>query len=1032
MRIAHISDLHIRNSKYREEYRAAFDDLYEKLEDLEPDLVVNTGDTVHSKLSVSPELFDDVAHHCISISKIAPYWLILGNHDLNLKNPNRTDAISPVIRAIEGRTDYGVRLLTKGWQTGFFPGFKFWPYDIRANENFSPDPADINIGLYHGSVAGCVTDLGHALEDCETQVSRFDAMDYVLMGDIHKRQSFRDGRMQYPGSLIQQNYGEEPVKGFLLWDIRSKDEFSVDFHPIVAPGRFYTVQVPASLDVSGVVVPPGSRIKVMVAGELTPSKRWDLEKRLREGFSPLEVITPDPSAGLSQASLRIDDLVGSRDDLARKFLAEKGCDPTAAEEVLALLRKYEGEINDDLAARGTTWKLRSIAWDNMMNYGEENAIDLTKLGGLVGIFAPNASGKSSIFDILLQALFDRVSKDVPRNIDLVNDNKDSGRMLVSLEGNGREYTIERTIERINYGQRKLPETKQWGKTSLDFSAGDESLNGDSRPETERAIRRVIGSFEDFVLTTMLSQKQISGLPGGADILNCRETDRRKILFRFLDLDSYEGIHNAARDDLRGMMGGLKADRSKLAARAEELLVGREAAERAIDSARAELAAETTLLEGISGELGRVVDAERALRELREAEGSATELERMLRRDERALGDALRSQLGALSERDIHRAARPSDPDITLEDIAVRAGEIDRRLSAEQAQLSAWKTQQRQGERSLGTLEDIPCEGKFPTCRFISDALGFVDQRRSIQSAIDELTAAVAAGETERRSLEDHRVVHRALGDWERRQGELELAFLRAEDRVRDAEATVESRTRLLRAAQERLSAARAAVDLSSEARISELRAEEVRSIATIRERQRSLDGLMRALGVAQANESAAQQELKSHDSLRERTLVHERLVDLCGKNGLPYRVLGVVLPVINAEIAKILGGLVKFSVFFEDDPEEQSVSLFIRYGDYKSRPLSLGSGAEQFIASLAIRAALLNVSSLPKTDILIVDEGFGKLDPEHLEAVNRIFESLRQSFSTIFLVSHVDSMRDIVDHSIDIISRAGYAHVDVT
>jgi DNA repair exonuclease SbcCD ATPase subunit len=164
--------------------------------------------------------------------------------------------------------------------------------------------------------------------------------------------------------------------------------------------------------------------------------------------------------------------------------------------------------------------------------------------------------------------------------------------------------------------------------------------------------------------------------------------------------------------------------------------------------------------------------------------------------------------------------------------------------------------------------------------------------------------------------------------------------------------------------------------------------------------------------------------------MKQRVAVYERLADMTGKNGLPYRILTLVLPIINDEISKILTGVVKFNVFFEDDPEEQTVSLFIRYGDYKSRPLSLGSGAEKFIASLAIRVALLSVSSLPKTDMLIIDEGFGKLDPEHLEALQRMFEYLKEAFGTVFIVSHVDSMRDIVDHSLEITSLDGYAHVE--
>jgi DNA repair exonuclease SbcCD ATPase subunit len=41
-----------------------------------------------------------------------------------------------------------------------------------------------------------------------------------------------------------------------------------------------------------------------------------------------------------------------------------------------------------------------------------------------------------------------------------------------------------------------------------------------------------------------------------------------------------------------------------------------------------------------------------------------------------------------------------------------------------------------------------------------------------------------------------------------------------------------------------------------------------------------------------------------------------------------------------------------------------------------------------------------------------------------------MFEYLKEAFGTVFIVSHVDSMRDVVDHSLDITSLDGYAHVE--
>jgi len=119
-------------------------------------------------------------------------------------------------------------------------------------------------------------------------------------------------------------------------------------------------------------------------------------------------------------------------------------------------------------------------------------------------------------------------------------------------------------------------------------------------------------------------------------------------------------------------------------------------------------------------------------------------------------------------------------------------------------------------------------------------------------------------------------------------------------------------------------------------------------------------------------------------------------------------------------------------VFIEHDQEEQSIRLYLQYGQYKSRLLELGSGAEKFLASIAIRNALLNISNLPKTNIFIIDEGFGKLDLKNLEAIQRMFDYLKSVFDHVWIISHLDVMKDLVDNVIEItVDDEGYAHVEV-
>lgn len=1033
MRIAHVSDIHIRNFKYRSEYEAAFRDLYRKLGESCPDIVINTGDTVHSKLAVSPELFDDVAGHMLAVSKIAPYWIILGNHDLNLKNKGRTDAISPIVRALQGRTVHELRLLDAGPHIflDFYHRYRFWNYDIRGHDRFEVNPEVINIGLYHGSVSGCVTDQGFVMEEGEAELEKFAGMDFVLLGDIHKRQSFRGGRIQYPGSLIQQNYGEELVKGFLLWDIRSRDDFSVDFHPVDAPSRFYTVQVPASLELPALEIPAGSRVRAMVAGEVSPSQRLQLEKAIRESYSPLEVITPDSSGErVRMEAPDVDSLVGSRDRLMRDHLSERGwSDPEA---IISLFHGYESTLDQDSVSRGTGWRLTRFEWDDMLNYGTGNHIDMAGLKGLVGIFAPNASGKSSIFDVMMQGLFDRVSKDVPRNIDLVNDNKDAGSMRVFFQAGGREYRIERSIERIQYGQRKLAETKQWGRTSLDFSRDDESMNGTTRPETEKAVRAIIGTFEDFALTAMVTQNPVFGLPGGADLINCKETDRRKILFRILDLDVYERVAALVRDELKQVMGKLRGDRERLVDRVDAVAARLALLDRELAAKRAEVESGTIDLESCRMTATGMQGLQSTLDELSRAQATLKACE--------AHVNSARSKMSKATDRveelDAESARlasmMPPQPVGMLETLDERVGRLRADVSSQSKSLAKLQGERKAGVKSLKILDEVPCGDSFPQCQFITAGHSFKRNLAEVDRIMAELTAKLEGDERLQKELESQRDGHRRFELWKTSVAELGQQQALARERMEAALSVYESSLAASIQARDRVRELESVLDPANSQLFLEVTARRRELEERLSELRSESDSILMRVGAARDQLNVAERDIREYDDVRQSVRELEELAEMCGKNGLPYRILRLVLPLINAEIAKILTGVVRFGIHFEDDPDEQTVSLYIRYGDYRSRPLSLGSGAEKFIASLAVRVALLSVTSLPKTDMLIIDEGFGKLDPEHLESLQRMFEYLRGAFGAVFIISHVDFMRDIVDHSIEIASRDGYAHVEAS
>lgn len=1066
MRIAHVSDIHIRNLRYHDEYRRAFDDLYRDLRSVKPDLIVNTGDTVHAKIQLSPELVQICSEHVRSVAEIAPYHIILGNHDLNLMNPDRQDAISPIVASIGANTKHPVCLHK---QSGLFcveaddTVFSFWVFSLADQENY-PRPEmwkrekdHVNIGLFHGSVMNCVTDLEWKMISAEVDLLMFDGLDFVMMGDIHRQQFFRDRRIAYAGSLIQQNFGEDQTKGYLLWDIGKDGTFDVQFRKIIGSRGFYTVRLDDELLFQRKLsIPDGARLRIVSPRNLSLVEQKDVERSVRDAYRPYDIV----SVTSPSTSYRIDhkkkaatkkDLenISSpsvQEKLIRQFFKDRDVSNDVVDLMLDLDKRFGPELaKDESITRNVFWKVNRIGWSNLFNYGMDNFIDFSSIPGVTGIFAPNASGKSSIFDVFLETLFDKVTKDVSKNIELINDNRESAVMVADILVGDESYVIERRIERIKYGQRKLQETKEWGKTSLDFYLDDDgertSMNGVSRPETEATIRRKIGTFDDFALAAMSAQIPISGIPGGADMINCKETDRKKILCRFLDLDIFEQKCNLAKDEAKrystklqeyesaDIEHNLQAYRKKKLALVEQI----EAVDVDVSTGRRSITRlDRRLVELRSSlvDVERAVDIDETIRELAQAHGS---LESVCGEKEDLEADI--SRLEELYNRAVVELASFDVVAIAAGLIAAKALEkdiafVDRDVEKLRSTLAIDK-------KKLKLLDEVPCGDLYPSCKFLVDAFG---AKRGLSS----VEARCAALEDDLRRKEAELI---DLQDWEEKSEKLEIARKDLSELVATV-AMTKLRLENISLKEDRLkkkidqlvldeASYRKGEDTirrNDEARraIRELEGDRRGVDRKVQDSLGSIADLNKRLGADCLILERLEEDAKQLTDVRRLCHAYELYVEAMGKYGIAYRILAEKLPMINDEINKILSNIVDFNVFLEHDPDEQTIRLYLQYGEYKRRNLGLACGAEKFIASLAVRAALLNVSSLPRSNVFIVDEGFGKLDPIHLEAVGKMFDYLRTLFDHVIVISHVDTLKDLVDNSVEIsVDADGYAHVCV-
>ena len=187
-----------------------------------------------------------------------------------------------------------------------------------------------------------------------------------------------------------------------------------------------------------------------------------------------------------------------------------------------------------------------LEWDNLFNYGESNVLDFTSKSGVVGILGKNFSGKSSIIDSLLYALYNTTSKRNRKNLNLINQNKKDARACVEIAVGNKLYCVERNS--VKYTKKLKGKETQEARTDVNFTVTDQltdeekSLNGITRNETDKNIRKIFGTIDDFLTTSMASQLE------SLSYINEGSTRRKEILAKFLDLEFFDKKYKLIKED----------------------------------------------------------------------------------------------------------------------------------------------------------------------------------------------------------------------------------------------------------------------------------------------------------------------------------------------------------------------------------------------------------------------------------------------------------------------------------------------------
>ena len=170
--------------------------------------------------------------------------------------------------------------------------------------------------------------------------------------------------------------------------------------------------------------------------------------------------------------------------------------------------------------------------------------------------------------------------------------------------------------------------------------------------------------------------------------------------------------------------------------------------------------------------------------------------------------------------------------------------------------------------------------------------------------------------------------------------------------------------------------------------------------------------------------------IKTMVDIEQRVNDYELYLSAVCRDGIPFELISTTITTVEQEINDVLDNMmVGFTMKLE--MEDKNILAKIQYNE-ESWPLELCSGMEKFVSSLAIRIGLINISTLPRPNFIIVDEGFGTLDSENIGNMKSAFEYLKTQFDFILIVTHLDTIKDYMDFLIPIEVENGYSKVNLT
>ena len=688
-------------------------------------------------------------------------------------------------------------------------------------------------------------------------------------------------------------------------------------------------------------------------------------------------------------------------DLLKKFLESKG--QSNVDEIINLNRVVENKIEEGDAdiTQFKKWYIRNIEFSNFLSYGDNQRLDFDKLNGLIVVESnpPNFGGKTVLSVDLLMFLFFNETTKTTKAEEIFNRFTDKNSVVVKGEItiDGEDYIIVRKIE------RKLSKKGEWNvKTELDFfkKLSDGSLQnftGEQRRETEAFIKNSIGTKEDFLMTILTTATNLE------ELLESKPTARGQVLSRFMGLEFLKRKEEVAKEIYS------EFTKSKLSN-----LYSSEELKTQIETFQDEIVTYKDNIKTCEDELNQIGE-------------------------NISKGKQYRDEMLNKKFNDIDQEILLLNPDNTKNEITKLTTEKDefgkKILELNVVEPSEYYHEDKHDEvkEEYTTLnkELIQLETKIEDIENLKSSVeGGI---KCEHCGIELMNAAI----TNAKIAElDGFIIHKGkitklmsdLSDKEQTFVKLKKEFDEYEKNklIKEKyELSVESCDLKITNLQSKIKRWDELQDkIKSNNKIDEmlikadLRIEELELLKSKKTTETSTYNFN-----IKSNEDKIEHNKNMIDKIKEeeeKDKVYKIYLEAFGKNGISKIIMKTMMPLINSELQRLMEDSSYFKLEIRINDKNEVEFMMIDNGTGVEKLMVSGSGYEKTIASLALRSVLSKVCSLPKPNIVVFDEVFGKISNENLEMVSEFFIKIKTYFDKIFLISHNPLVNQWADSAVKI------------